>query len=85
MRAPLITAFCLAAACSAPADPQPVGGRASAIFAGGCFWCTESDFDHIPGVVATVSGYTGGRTANPDLQAGFSRRHRPLRGCSGDL
>ena len=38
---------------------------ATAIFAGGCFWCVESDFDPIPGVVATVSGYTGGMVPNP--------------------
>lgn len=38
---------------------------ASAVFAGGCFWCTESDFDKIPGVVSTTSGYTGGRVADP--------------------
>ncbi len=38
---------------------------ATAIFAGGCFWCVESDFDHVPGVVKTVSGYTGGKTDNP--------------------
>lgn len=37
----------------------------AAIFAGGCFWCVESDFDKVPGVVATVSGYTGGRVENP--------------------
>ncbi len=36
-----------------------------AVFAGGCFWCVESDFDKIPGVVSTVSGYTGGKTADP--------------------
>ncbi len=35
-----------------------------AIFAGGCFWCVESDFDHIDGVVGTVSGYTGGHVGN---------------------
>jgi peptide-methionine (S)-S-oxide reductase len=38
---------------------------ATAIFAGGCFWCVESDFDHVPGVVKTISGFTGGRTKNP--------------------
>jgi peptide-methionine (S)-S-oxide reductase len=37
----------------------------TAIFAGGCFWCVESDFDHVPGVVETVSGYTGGTVPNP--------------------
>ena len=36
-----------------------------ATFAGGCFWCVESDFDHVPGVVKTVSGYTGGMMPNP--------------------
>lgn len=37
----------------------------SAIFAGGCFWCTESDFEKLPGVITAVSGYTGGTTTNP--------------------
>lgn len=36
-----------------------------AVFAGGCFWCVESDFDKVPGVVSTISGYTGGKTENP--------------------
>jgi peptide-methionine (S)-S-oxide reductase len=39
--------------------------RATATFAGGCFWCTESDFDKVPGVISTTSGYTGGTVANP--------------------
>ena len=37
----------------------------TAVFAGGCFWCTESDFEKLPGVVEAVSGYTGGHVANP--------------------
>ena len=42
--------------------------RAVATFAGGCFWCTESDFDHVPGVLSTVSGYTGGTVPNPGYE-----------------
>ena len=41
---------------------------AEAVFAGGCFWCTESDFDQIPGVVSTVSGYSGGKVPNPTYE-----------------
>jgi peptide-methionine (S)-S-oxide reductase len=37
----------------------------TAIFAGGCFWCTEADFDKVEGVVSTVSGYTGGTVDDP--------------------
>ncbi len=40
----------------------------SAIFAGGCFWCTESDFEKVPGVIAAISGYTGGYVENPTYQ-----------------
>jgi len=38
------------------------------IVAGGCFWCVESDFDHVPGVIETVSGYTGGHLENPTYE-----------------
>lgn len=39
--------------------------RAVATFAAGCYWCIESDFDKVKGVVATVSGFMGGHTRNP--------------------
>jgi peptide-methionine (S)-S-oxide reductase len=48
--------------------PKPGPGQAVATFAGGCFWCTESDFDHVPGVISTTSGYTGGTVANPTYE-----------------
>jgi len=38
---------------------------AKAIFAGGCFWCMESDFEKLDGVTAVVSGFTGGTLKNP--------------------
>jgi peptide-methionine (S)-S-oxide reductase len=48
--------------------PKVPPGDSVAIFAGGCFWCVESDFDKVPGVVATISGYTGGRKLNPTYE-----------------
>ena len=44
---------------------QDEKGLKKAIFAGGCFWCVESDFQKVDGVVDVVSGYTGGQTENP--------------------
>jgi len=40
----------------------------TAIVAGGCFWCVESDFESVNGVIEAVSGYTGGTTANPTYE-----------------
>jgi len=47
----------------------------TAIFAGGCFWCVESDFDKVDGVVETISGYTGGETLNPTYKSHSKDRH----------
>jgi len=46
----------------------PLAGLQTATFAGGCFWCVESDFDKVPGVISTTSGYTGGRSAHPSYE-----------------
>ena len=47
---------------AAPAHARDIQ---TATFAGGCFWCVESDFERVQGVIEVVSGYTGGTTANP--------------------
>jgi peptide-methionine (S)-S-oxide reductase len=60
-------AFASAFAQTAATGPAPAG-LAKATFAGGCFWCVESDFDKVPGVKSTTSGYTGGKVANPSYE-----------------
>jgi peptide-methionine (S)-S-oxide reductase len=52
---------------SAP-QARDSGRREVAVFAGGCFWSTEANFEHMPGVVAAVSGFAGGRVANPGYE-----------------
>jgi len=46
----------------------PSANTASAIFAGGCFWCIESDFEKLSGVVSAESGYTGGAASTADYK-----------------
>ncbi len=49
---------------SATSGPEP----AKAIFAGGCFWCEETAFEGVPGVLSVTSGYTGGQKKNPSYE-----------------
>lgn len=51
-------------AAAGPAAPM-MDGTASAVFAGGCFWCVEASLEAVPGVLTVVSGYTGGTQADP--------------------
>ena len=57
----LLAGLALLFALAAPVAAQRA--QEKAVFAGGCFWCTESDFDKVPGVLATVSGYIAGKAA----------------------
>ncbi len=65
MKRMLALAAALAFAMAAPAlaaAPQ------TAVFAGGCFWSMQHDMEHIPGVVSTEVGYTGGNLAHPTYE-----------------
>jgi peptide-methionine (S)-S-oxide reductase len=52
--------------------PKPTvaasAARDTAVFAGGCFWSMQTDFERVPGVTATIVGYTGGHTVNPSYE-----------------
>ncbi|MEP3046926.1 MAG: peptide-methionine (S)-S-oxide reductase MsrA [Roseibium sp.] len=50
----------------------------TAIFAGGCFWCVESDLEKLPGVRDVVSGYAGGSTQNPTYKNHHRGNHREV-------
>lgn len=70
---PSLSSDAVAATPSAPAAivaAPMVNGKptAYAIFAGGCFWCIEADFEKLAGVLEVESGYTAGQTANPTYQ-----------------
>ena len=62
-RSLVITVGALVAASFASwaAPSNATGNGQVAIFAGGCFWCVEADFDRVPGVISTTSGYIGGK------------------------
>jgi peptide-methionine (S)-S-oxide reductase len=68
----LISAFMLAVGLGSASAQEKT---AKAIFGGGCFWCVEADFDKVPGVISTTSGYINGKTKNPtyrEVSAGGS-------------
>ena len=63
MRLLLATAFAMATMTGAA-----LAKTEKAIVAGGCFWCVESDFESVKGVIGVVSGYTGGSLKNPTYE-----------------
>ena len=64
----IVLSLALTIATLAGAAAQTSAQTATATFAGGCFWCTEADFDKVEGVISTTSGYTGGLVVNPSYQ-----------------
>lgn len=90
MRLSALVVSALVAACSPgePAQSAPKaaletqardsGRREVAVFAGGCFWSVEANFEAMPGVTSAVSGFSGGRTANPTYE-------QVVRGNTGHL
>lgn len=56
-------------------SPPLMVNQADAVFAGGCFWCVESDYDKLDGVLETISGYTGGNGDNPTYKNHTSKGH----------
>ncbi len=72
-----VTLFCFLIGCQKVNSEQSMmrdntsdekSGGGVATFAGGCFWCTEADFEKLPGVVKAVSGYTGGKKDMPSYE-----------------
>jgi peptide-methionine (S)-S-oxide reductase len=63
----MLSSYCVADD-AAPSVKTPSSQLATAIFAGGCFWCLEADFEKLAGVVEAESGYTGGHLANPTYE-----------------
>ena len=70
-----VAAVALSAAAGALAQQDsatmPKDGEAVATFAGGCFWCMEPPYDKLDGVLATISGYTGGSKVDPTYRGGL--------------
>ncbi|MEL6503440.1 MAG: peptide-methionine (S)-S-oxide reductase MsrA [Pseudomonadota bacterium] len=60
------------------ATSTAMAAQKQAIFAGGCFWCIEKDFEKVKGVTDVVSGYTGGTNANPTYKNHTKFGHREV-------
>lgn len=58
----------LASSAAMAAAPKPPAGLAIATFGAGCYWCVESDFDKVKGVVETTPGFMGGTYKNPTYE-----------------
>ncbi len=75
-------ALCSTSSLAAEAVTTKPPSTATAIFAGGCFWCLEADFEKLPGVIGAESGYTAGRLSHPtyeQVSAGGTRHTEAVR------
>lgn len=59
-------------------EQSPTTNTKTALFAGGCFWCVEADFEKGPGVMYAVSGYAGGTTEDPTYEDYAAGGHREV-------
>ena len=57
----------------------PAGRAAEALFAGGCFWCMEADFEKLEGVGEVVSGFTGGTLPNPTYRGNHEGHYEAVK------
>jgi len=62
---PAILALAILLGFSALCTRTEAAENKTLVVAGGCFWCVESDFESVSGVIEAVSGFSGGETANP--------------------
>lgn len=67
-----LTGLAIALAVAIPTTSQ--AEERTATFAGGCFWCSESDFEKLDGVISVISGYIGGEQKNPTYKQVSSGR-----------
>lgn len=71
-----LASLALTAILSLTLQSHPVfAGSKTAIFAGGCFWCMEKDYEHVEGVIDVQSGYAGGTTSSPTYKNYESGNH----------
>ena len=86
----------IAATTAQPAGAQTTAETATAVFAGGCFWCMEPPFDKLDGVLSTISGYVGGSAKDATYERDTTRRSGsstirqrsttpPFSKCSGEM
>lgn len=70
-----LLAACVLALAPLPGKPLLAAEPQTAILAGGCFWCLEADMDKLPGVLETISGYSGGESVMPTYETHSADGH----------